>query len=215
MNSQAHGKGNETGIKAKVSQKEASAPTSAAGPELSKGKQEHTEMVHSDKKTPVTHKLPEHKAVHNHTEAHADITKSDSAVDVQPNVTKQIHTKKSNNHSDELTGTNTTSSLNKNTKLESGVEKHEGSSEKAAFPESKGSAALVSENKPSGGVDLSNPEAQNKNVDNKESILPTEKKYNKSQNTDMPYDVVNDEHEQNDDSTNLEIPGKCCTCFLH
>lgn len=209
VNSQSHGKGNETNInKAKDSQKEAGEPTSAASPELSKPKQEHEETVRSDKKTVTTHKLTDHKDVHNHSEANAAITKSNSTVDMQANVTKQIHTKNSNNHSDETPGPNTAAPLKKNTKLESGAEKHEGSSEKATHPESKGSAASIFKNKPTDGVGLSDPGIQNKNVDNKESVLPTEKKSNKSQNTDMTYNMPNDDdHEQSEDSINAEVLG--------
>ncbi|PNF23354.1 hypothetical protein B7P43_G13182 [Cryptotermes secundus] len=205
VKSQGHGKENETSIKkAKDFQKETGDPTSAAGPELSKRKQEQTETAHNDKKTQVTHKIAGHKPLHNHSEANADITKSNSAVDMQTNVTKEIHIKKSNNHSDEVTGINTTSSLNKNTKLGLGAEKHEGSSEKTADPESKGSAASISENKPSGGVDLTTPEAQNKNVDNKESVLPNEKKYKPSGGVDLP----NAEAQNNVDSKESVLPNE-------
>jgi hypothetical protein len=235
VNSQGHGKGNETSInKAKVSQKVAGEQTSAAGSEGSKPKQEHAETVDSDKKTPVTHKLTDRKDVRNHSEANADITKSNSTVDTQANVTKQIHTKNSNSHSDEATGLNTTSALNKNPKLKSGAEKHEGDSEKATHLESKSIATSISKNKPTDGVDLSNPAVQSKNVDNKESVLATEKniqsknvdnkesvpatekKYNKSQNTDTTYNTPNDDdHEQSEDSTNVELPGKYCTYFWY
>jgi hypothetical protein len=209
VNSQDHGKGNETSVnKAKVSQKVAGESASAAGSEHSKPKQEHAETVDSDKKTPVTHKLTDRKDVHNHSEANADIMKSNSTVDMQANVTKQIHTKKSNNHSDEATSLNTTSALNINPKFKSGAEKHEGGLEKATHLEPKSNAASTSKIKPTDGVELSNSEVQSKNVDNKESVLPTEKKYNKSQNTDITYNTPNDDdHEQSEDSTNVEFPG--------
>jgi hypothetical protein len=66
------------------------------------------------------------------------------------------------------------------------------------------------------GVDSSNPEVQDKGADNKDSVLPSEKNYDKSQTTDMESSMQNDgDHQQTEDSKNAEFPSKYCTCCVY
>jgi hypothetical protein len=212
LSSQDPGKVNETSInKAKGAQEEVSEPTSAADSQLAKPKPEHEEMAPSNKTTPVTDKLTANSSVHNHSETIVDITKQNSAVDKQANLTEQIHAK-NNHHSDAVTGLNTTSSHNTSTKAISEDGKHEGILKNATHVKSETTTAPISENKASTVVEMPNKEAQNKDVDNREHALPTEKKYNKSQNTDSAYNVPNDDdHEWSEDYTS----SKCCTYCLY
>jgi hypothetical protein len=213
LSSQDHGKSNETRInKAKVTQEEASEPTSAADPKRAKSKLEHEEMASSNKKTPVTDKPTANNSMYNHSEMNVDIPKSNSTVDKQAIATEQIHAKNSS-HSGAVTGHSTTSSHNESTKPISEAEKHEDSLKNATFLKAETTTTPLSENKISAVVEMPNKEAPNKDVDNREDALHTGKKYNKSQNTDSAYSVPDDDdHELSEDNF---ISCKCCTYCLY
>jgi hypothetical protein len=179
---------------------EAHEPASAADPQIVK--HEDGKKVNNDKKPPISHKLTDHNSVHNHSETKAGSAKSNSAVDVQAHVTEQIHAKSSNSVSNTVTGISTT------------IGKHEGNLEKATNLEEI-TVAPISENKATAGVEIPHKEVQNKNVVNGEPVMHTEKKYNKSQNTDIESNVPNDDdHEQSENSANLDMC-KCCTYYLY
>jgi hypothetical protein len=194
---------NETGVTDKP-------PASPTDPQVVNSKNEHEHIIPSSNKTSVTDKLTDNSNVHNHSETNANITKSNSTVDMEASHTKQNHAK-GKNYSDAVTGLST-SSHNRSVKLVTGVEKHEGSLEEVTNQKSEITAVPVSENKAS-AVETPSKEVQNKNDD--EHALPTEKKYNKSQNTDSAYNVPNDDdHEESEDIVNIDTPGNILFVFI-